>query len=103
VAAIWAEVLGTDRVGIHDSFWDLGGHSLLATKVLVRLRRALGVDLPLQMLFEHPTLEAFATAVGHSVLFGHADEVDDLLAQVAELSADEVQVLLAAEASQGKE
>ena len=94
VAAIWAEVLKLDRVGLHDRFWDLGGHSLLATKVLVRLRHALGVDLPLQTLFEHPTLEAFATAVGHAVLAGHEGEMESLLQEVANLSEEEILALL---------
>src|SRR6185436_7628575 len=45
VAAVWCEVLGLDRVGAEDLFFDLGGHSLLALRVLARMRDALGVDV----------------------------------------------------------
>ncbi|HLL45372.1 MAG TPA: amino acid adenylation domain-containing protein, partial [Longimicrobiaceae bacterium] len=63
LAAIWAEVLGTERVGIHDDFFALGGHSLLVTQVAARVRRALGVDLPFRDLFRAPTVAGIAARV----------------------------------------
>ncbi|WP_375745201.1 non-ribosomal peptide synthase/polyketide synthase [Corallococcus interemptor] len=58
VAALWAEVLKTDRVGIHDDFFDLGGHSLMATQVIARLRTAFGVELPLSAFMNDVTTVA---------------------------------------------
>ncbi len=66
LAAIWCEVLGLPEVGavgINDDFFALGGHSLLATRVLSRLRRSLGVDLPLAEMFSGPTIAHLAAAV----------------------------------------
>ena len=63
LAAIWAQVLGLEQVGIHDNFFDLGGHSLLATQVIARLGDALQVELPLCRLFEAPTVSEFAQAI----------------------------------------
>ncbi len=60
LAEVWTDVLGRDRVGRHESFFELGGHSLLATRVLSRISRRFGVDLPLGALFESPTVAALA-------------------------------------------
>jgi amino acid adenylation domain-containing protein len=60
VAEIWAELLGRDRVGIHDNLFDLGGHSLLAIRFTYRLQRAFGAVLPLREIFRNPTVSGIA-------------------------------------------
>ena len=63
LASIWADLLGADRVGRQDHFFDLGGHSLLAVRLMGRIRQTWGLDLPLQTLLVHPTLSAFAAVI----------------------------------------
>ncbi|WP_457933287.1 pyoverdine non-ribosomal peptide synthetase PvdD [Pseudomonas aeruginosa] len=60
IAAVWAEILGVERVGLDDNFFELGGHSLLATRVISRVRQEQQLDASLKALFERPVLEAFA-------------------------------------------
>jgi amino acid adenylation domain-containing protein len=63
VAGLWAELLGCERVGLHDDFFAAGGHSLLAVRLLARLRDATGMDIPLRALFAHPTVAALTAEV----------------------------------------
>jgi amino acid adenylation domain-containing protein len=63
LAGVWMEVLGRERIGAADHFFDLGGHSLLGTRVMSRLRSAFSVELPLRELFEAPTLAGLAARV----------------------------------------
>ena len=63
LAALWADVLNLERVGIHDSFRDLGGHSLLATQVISRARKLFQAELPLRWILDAGTVSAFAEAL----------------------------------------
>jgi amino acid adenylation domain-containing protein len=70
LAAIWSEVLGSRRVGIHDDFFELGGHSLLATQVMSRVREAFNVEVPLRRLFEGPSVAELAHAIEAALAAG---------------------------------
>src|SRR6266566_3707038 len=63
LAGIWAQVLGIDRVGAEDNFFALGGHSLLATRVISRIRRVFGAEVPVAALFDQPTVSALAAVI----------------------------------------
>jgi hypothetical protein len=73
IAAIWQQVLGISRVGIHGNFFAVGGHSLLATQVASRLRTRFGVDFQLRELFEHPTISEIASALGTRMAYSHTE------------------------------
>ena len=62
LAAIWKDVLGVERVGIHDNFFDLGGDSILSIRIVAKANR-LGLKLTSRQLFEHPTISALAGLV----------------------------------------
>jgi len=57
LAGIYAQVLGLDRVGIEDSFFDLGGDSISAMRLIAAINTSLNADLPVRTLFEAPTVE----------------------------------------------
>ncbi len=67
LAGIWAQVLGVDRVGVFDDFFDLGGHSLLATQVMSRVRVALQTEVALAALFDRPTVADLAEVIDGTV------------------------------------
>lgn len=67
---IWCDVLERDRVGAHDSFFAIGGHSLLATRVASRVHDLFGLEVPLRVLFEAPTVAELAAWLGRE--HGHA-------------------------------
>jgi acyl carrier protein len=60
---IWADLLGRDRVGIHDHFFRLGGHSLQLMRMAAQVRRSFQVTVPAGVLFEQPTVAAIAAYI----------------------------------------
>jgi amino acid adenylation domain-containing protein len=63
VGGIWAEVLGLERVGVEENFFEVGGHSLVATQVMSRVREAFGIEMAVRRLFERPTVRGLAEQI----------------------------------------
>ncbi|MBR0775195.1 amino acid adenylation domain-containing protein [Bradyrhizobium diazoefficiens] len=64
---IWIDLLKVESLGITDNFFDLGGHSLLAGQAMARVARALGVSLPINTIFDAPTVEELARRVDEAM------------------------------------
>jgi amino acid adenylation domain-containing protein len=73
LAVIWAEILGLERVGRDDTFFDLGGHSLLLARLQAMLLERLGREVPLLALFEHPTVATLAASLEKAPTDGAAE------------------------------
>ncbi|AFZ23803.1 polyketide synthase family protein [Cylindrospermum stagnale PCC 7417] len=101
IANIWQELIGIEKVGIYDNFFELGGHSLLAVQTISRLRENFQVELPLRtLLFDAPTIADLATVIVEKK--SPSEELDDLaqlLAEVENLSLEELQKQLVQESA----
>jgi amino acid adenylation domain-containing protein len=83
LASIWTKLLGINRVGINDNYFELGGDSLLATQLVSQLRGVFEVELPLVNLFQYPTLAELATSIEEAII-----------EQMEEISDEEAEQLL---------
>jgi len=86
LAAIWAEVLKVDRVGVQDNFFELGGHSLLATQIASRVQKSLQRDVPLRAMFECSTVAELAEYIeglaANEISAEKVDRLSDLMAEL---------------------
>ncbi|MET7331143.1 amino acid adenylation domain-containing protein [Nonomuraea sp. NPDC005650] len=79
LAEIWADVLGaTEPIGADDDFFELGGHSLAATQIIARVQARYGLEVPIVVLFERPTIAGFAARL---------DDLDDAELSLADVAA----------------
>jgi acyl carrier protein len=98
LAAMWAELLNVNTVGIHDNFFALGGHSLLAVQLLSRVRQTYGADLSLEVVYGGEfTVAELAKAVELKEIEQTGGGYQELLAELEGLSDEEVRALLAEE------
>jgi NAD(P)-dependent dehydrogenase (short-subunit alcohol dehydrogenase family)/acyl carrier protein len=97
VAGFWEQLIGVAPIGIHDRFFEAGGHSLLAIQVAARLKDHFRIDVPVQKLFEAPTVAEIAEWLDKHKLATSAEadaELADIVAHVDNLSDEEVARLL---------
>jgi acyl-CoA synthetase (AMP-forming)/AMP-acid ligase II/acyl carrier protein len=102
LAGIWSDVLGVERIGVHDNFFFLGGTSLDAVRLLARLRAALGVDLTAESVFRRPTVGGFAALLDEQAARAAEDPAAArLLAELEAMSEEEAAEFLAQTRSAG--
>lgn len=94
MAAIWEEVLGIEGVGLHDNFFELGGDSLIATQIHSRIREGLQIDMPVEKLFELPTVAGQAQVVGALRREKEEREHQEIMAVLAQMSDEEAEQVL---------
>ena len=100
LASLFREVLGVDQVGVHDDFFALGGHSLLAAQVIGRARDLLQAEIQLRQLFEAPTVAGLtALLLAEDAERQRLLEIAEILVTVDRLSSEEVEAMLAQDAS----
>jgi amino acid adenylation domain-containing protein len=85
LAVIWRSILQLERIGVHSSFFDLGGHSILGLDLMAAINEHLDLNLPLQVLFESPTIADMAVVVE-----------DVLLSEIAGMTDEEARDLVTA-------
>ena len=76
VASVWSEMLGVAEISVHSNFFELGGHSLLASQVAWKISEQLGIEVPLRLLFDAPTIGELAAILDErGVITGHGNAV----------------------------
>jgi len=100
LAEFWSEILGVERIGIIDNFFDLGGHSLLATQAISRIRETFQVDLSLRSFFAAPTIAALSVSIAENVAAQVSDtELEAVMAELEELPDQEAKVIASGQQS----
>jgi len=93
VAAVWADVLGLDRVSIDADFFALGGHSLLATQVVAQLRSDFAIEIALHSLFIYPTVAALSEEVTRLMSTTDEESTTELLEELNSLTREQAREL----------
>ncbi|HEY0603974.1 MAG TPA: amino acid adenylation domain-containing protein [Herpetosiphonaceae bacterium] len=95
LAEILAEVLGVERVGIHDDFFALGGHSLNATQIMVRVREIFRTEIATAAIFDTPTVAGFAQALtAQEAKPGQIEKIAQLHQRIKHLSKADLQKMV---------
>jgi len=99
MAGIWMELLGVEKIGINDNFFQVGGHSLLATQLLSRIRSFFAIEIPLREIFASPTVAGLALAITQAQLAEESEEeMDRIIEDIKQLSDGDLEHMLNEEA-----
>jgi len=95
LADIWQQLLGLEQVGIHDNFFELGGDSLFATQLVSQLSKTFQIELSYKSFFNEPTVAGLAEVIIKKIVEQtEQDELAQALANIEQLSEDEVHTVL---------
>ena len=95
IAGIWQELFGVESVGVHDNFFELGGNSLLGIQLMSRMRKVFMAEIPMNSLFDSPTVTGLAHVVSEIHLKEKgAEELEQMIAEIESLSAEDVELRL---------
>ena len=90
LAAIWQDMLGIQKVSIDDDFFELGGQSLIAMRLFNRIRKEHGVELPLSVLFQAPTIAATAALLREAKGLTEIDLSTDGAGELPQMKAQDL-------------
>ena len=89
-------MLSVEQVGIHDRFFDVGGHSLSATQVVSQVIKQFQIEVPLQSLFESPTVAEMAAVITeHQTRKIAKPELERILVELESISEEKASQILA--------
>jgi acyl carrier protein len=98
IAEIWTALLGLEKVGTNQNFFDLGGHSLMATQLILRVRSCFGVELALCDFFAAPTIQNLAELVEEEILANaDSNQIDELLDLLEKSDGESAQTVMLTE------
>ncbi|WP_333183873.1 amino acid adenylation domain-containing protein [Microcoleus sp. B3-D7] len=98
IAEIWTALLGLEKVGTNQNFFDLGGHSLMATQLISRVRSCFGIELALCDFFAAPTIENLAELIEEEILANaDSNQIDELLDILENSDGESAQTVMLAE------
>jgi surfactin family lipopeptide synthetase C len=95
MASIWEELLKQKHVGIYDNFFEQGGHSLLLTQLASRIRKVFGIEIPLRVIFDAPTIVEITKAIVERQASLHSGQrLEEMVNQLRRLSPQEIRRML---------
>jgi amino acid adenylation domain-containing protein len=100
VSEIWQNIIGLEKIGMNDNFFEIGGHSLLAMRLISQVADSFQIDFPLRLIFEFPTLSQFCSQLKvYETEPGVFETTAELINQLNEMSEEDALKLLESQAS----